>query len=418
MSASKVEETPSSGLTRAGFTHTALSALLLALPLGEPAAAAEVFIQPSGYVGAESNSNLDLTPGGQAEVTGYLADVASVIGIATPNSSTTIKPRVDYRNYPTDAGDNRVEEFLDFNSSYKSQRSSASIGGTLDHRDELNAELTPAIYDEINPTQPTAPQTGRTITGATRDSEYVVPSYSYSLTPRLAAGVSGVYQKINYSPNDDVRYVDFDFYQGKAFLTWTLNQKSDLTFGAYESKYNATRFDSTGKSTGGSLQLNTAWSPLFSTQASVVLQHSDLVSAIPPVFDGSANTWGGSFSAIYKAQTSQFRTDLTRQITPSGGGSVYVNNQIQAEYDRSLSPRLALTAAAIYLQNRALTANASGDGRNYLRNVIEFKWMVARTWFVQGGYQYMWQKYQLDPDGAANNRLYLRFGYQGLNRQW
>jgi hypothetical protein len=30
----------------------------------------------------------------------------------------------------------------------------------------------------------------------------------------------------------------------------------------------------------------------------------------------------------------------------------------------------------------------------------------------------MWQKYQLEPDGAANNRLYLRFGYQGLNRQW
>jgi hypothetical protein len=46
------------------------------------------------------------------------------------------------------------------------------------------------------------------------------------------------------------------------------------------------------------------------------------------------------------------------------------------------------------------------------------KWMIARTWFVQGGYQYMWQKYQLDPDGASNNRIYIRFGYQGLGPQW
>lgn len=401
-------------------TCRSVSAVLLvaATPFVDSALAAEVFVQPIGYVEAESNSNLDLTPGGQPHVTGYLANVSSLIGIATPNSSTTIRPRLDYRNYPSDSGDNRLEEYLDFNSYYKSQRSNASISATLDHRDEFNAELTPALYDPLNPTQPTAPQTGRTVVGATRDSAIIVPSYTFKLTPLLAAGASAVYQKVNYSPNDARRYVDFDFYQGKGFLVWTLNQKSDLTFAGYGNKYNATRFDSTGNSAGGSVQLDTIWSPLFSTQASVSVQHSKIVSTLPPVFDGSVNTWGASFSAIYKGQTSQFRADISRLITPSGGGSVYINNQAQTEYDRNLTPRLTLTGAAIYLQNRALTANVSGNGRNYLRTVVELKWMLARTWFIQGGYQYLWQKYQLAPDGAANNRVYLRFGYQGLNRQW
>jgi hypothetical protein len=395
-------------------------AFWLAAPLLLPGLAigAEVIVQPSAYVGVESNSNLDLTPGGQAEVTGYVANLASVVGIATPNSSTTIKPRLDYRDYPTDKEDNRLEAYLDFNSAFKGQRSSASISGTLDHRDEFNAEQTQALYNDVNPTQATAPQTGRTIVGATRDSIYVVPSYTYSLTPRIAAGVSGLYQKIDYSPNDSSRFVDFDYYQGKAYLVWSFSQKSDLTFGGYGNKYNATKFDSKATAEGGSVDLNTSWTPLLSTRASVVVQHSDIEYEIPPVFNGTVNTWGGSLNATYKAETQTFRTDLSRLLTPSGGGSVYVVDQLQFQYERHFTQRLSLTTAAIYLRNRALTDAASGNGRNYLRSVVEMKWMVARTWFVQGGYQYTWQKYQLEPDGAANNRFYLRFGYQGLDRQW
>jgi hypothetical protein len=397
-----------------------ICALCLAVPLLLPglAVGAEVIVQPSGYVGAETNSNLDLTPGGQAEVTGYVANLASIFGIATPNSSTTIRPRLDYREYPTDRADDRLEAYLDFNSLYKGQRSSASISGTLDHRDEFNAEQTQALYNDVNPPQSTAPQTGRTITGATRDSLYLVPSYTYSLTPRIAAGVSGLYQKIDYSPNDSGRFVNFDYYQGKAYLVWSFSQKSDLTFGGYGNKYSATRFDSTATAEGGSVDLGTSWTPLLSTRASIVIQHSDISYGIPPTFSGTVNAWGGSLNATYKEETQQFRTDLSRLLTPSGGGSVYVVNQLQLQYDRRITQRLSLTTAAIYLQNRALTAAASGNGRDYLRSVVEMKYMLARTWFVQGGYQYTWQKYQLEPDGAANNRVYLRFGYQGLDRQW
>jgi hypothetical protein len=393
-------------------------ALAATLVAAGAARAAEVFVQPSGYVETETNSNLDLTPGGQSEVTGYLADLASVIGIATPNSATTIRPRVDYRNYPEDAGDNRLEAYLDFNSFYKAERSSASIGGTLEHRDLASAELNSATYDPINPNQPTSPQTGHIVNGATRDSAYIVPNYSYNLTPLLSLGVEGVYQKVNFKPNDDGRFVDFEYGQGKAYLIWTLNQKFDINFGAYANKYNATRYDSKATAEGGLVGLNTSWTPLFSTRASVVLQHSEINSGIPPVFDASVNTWGGDFTAIYKAQTQQFRADLSRLISPSGGGGVYVNNQLQFEYDRRMSQRWSLTAAAILLRGIDATQQTTGNGRDYVRTLLETKWMITQTWFILGGYQYISQKYETDPDGAANNRFYLRFGYQGLNRQW
>jgi hypothetical protein len=49
---------------------------------------------------------------------------------------------------------------------------------------------------------------------------------------------------------------------------------------------------------------------------------------------------------------------------------------------------------------------------------VDMKWMMTRTFYIQGGYSYTWQKYEFNPDGAANNRLYVRFGYQGLGRQY
>jgi hypothetical protein len=128
--------------------------------------------------------------------------------------------------------------------------------------------------------------------------------------------------------------------------------------------------------------------------------------------------WGGAMSAVYKGETTQLRGDLSRLITPSGGGSVYVVNQAQVEYDRKLTQRLSFIGAVIYQQDRALTANVAGDGRNYLRTLLDIKWMMTRTFYIQGGYSYTWQQYQLDPDGAANNRFYLRFGYQGMGRQY
>jgi hypothetical protein len=42
--------------------------------------------------------------------------------------------------------------------------------------------------------------------------------------------------------------------------------------------------------------------------------------------------------------------------------------------------------------------------------------MAAPTWFVLGGFTYTGQKYLTDPTGAANNRVYLEVGYQGLPR--
>ena len=387
-----------------------------------PVFAAEIYVQPFAEISAEEDSNLDLQPasypGTVRSVEGYIADAAAVISIATPNSNVAIRPRVDYRDYPSDSQDNRLEEYLDLNGSFRTQRSKGNVYFGYQRRDEFNAELSSALYDDFNPVHPTSPETGRTVVGATRESLILMPDYSYSITPLTAVGVSAIYQQLKYTPDNSTSAVDFNYYQAKAYLRWTLDQRNELTLGGYGSKYDATHFDSRATAGGATLTLDTSWSPLLSTSAGVVYQRTNIDTTIPSPLQKVANPWGATFSAVYKAEVDQFRMDAGRVITPSGGGGIYVNDQLQFQYNRNLTQRLQFTGAVIALRNRGLTSNVSGDDRTFVRTVIESKWMITPTWYVQGGYQYMWQRYELDPDGAANNRIYIRFGYQGRDRQW
>jgi hypothetical protein len=383
-----------------------------------PTFAAEVYYQPQASLTVEGDTNLDMEPGSRTRTEGNVASLATVIGISTPTSDSTIRPRVEYRDYPQDSGDNRFEGYLDFNSTQRWQRSTAAVFGSLEHRDEVNAEFSSALYDPINPVSPTAPQSGKAIIGATRDSALLVPSYNYKFTPVIGAGVSGIYQHVNYSPNDAFDHVDFNYYLGKAELTWTVTQRSELSFGGFDSKYQATRADIHATASGGTLDLQTSWTPLWSTTLSAVYEHANVTETQPQVLNSTANAWGATASVTYKSQVGQFRLDAGRLITPSSGaGALYVNDQIKTQYDRQLSERFGFTAALIGLRNRGLTGNVAGDDRKYLQTVLEAKWMLTRTWFVQGGYQYGWQKYEVDPDGAANNRVYVRIAYQGLGPQ-
>ena len=384
--------------------------------LAAPVPAAQVYVQPTASLGAENDSNLDLAPGSNQSVQGYLANAGAVFGIATPSWDSTINARLDYRDYPKDSSDNRLEEYLDFRSDYNTARSHAAISGTIDHRDDFNAEFSSAYFDEINPVQPTNPSTGQAVTGETLTSVLLQPSYSYRFSPVIGAGVSGIYQKFDYTPTF-LGHSDFDYYQGSADLNWKFSPRQELSFGAFGSKYQATRIESSATGAGPSVSLDTSWSPLLSTNATITYQHTNIDQSTPPAVNTDLNTWGGNASAVYKSQISQYRLILSRFVTPSGGGGVYVNNQAQVQYNRNLTERLEFTGAVIGIKAAQLPSNVNTLDRSYMQTAVELKWMIRPTWFVQGGYQYTWQKYTSSPDGAANNRIYIRLGYLGLPPQ-
>jgi hypothetical protein len=381
-----------------------------------PTFAADIFVQPTATLTAENDSNLDLDPGGNPTVQGYSASLSALTGVATPNSDSLIFTRLDYRDFPKDREDDRLEGYLDFKSDYSTALSHASINGSIDRRDQFNAEFSSAFYDELNPNQPTNATTGKAVVGGSITSILLQPSYSYKFTPILGAGVSAIYQSAFYTPTV-VGLDNFNYYLGKAYLDWSLSPRSELTFGAFGTKFEATRITSDANGGGVSVELDSDWTPLFSTNATVLYQHDNIEIGLPAPLNASVNTWGAILGAAYKTPVTQYRFNLGRNVTPSGGGGVYINEQAQFQYIRNFTQRLIFSGAIIGIKSSELPSNLNEDNRSYMQTAVDLKWMIRRTWFVQGGYQYSWQKYVLDSDGAANNRIYIRVGYQGLAPQ-
>jgi hypothetical protein len=72
----------------------------------------------------------------------------------------------------------------------------------------------------------------------------------------------------------------------------------------------------------------------------------------------------------------------------------------------------------MYIRSHSLAGVAAGYSTSYRRADLSLKWMLTRTWFMEGGYGYLWDKYLPQLGGALDNLAYLRFGYQGLPRQY
>ena len=391
--------------------------LVLAAVLGTSAAqAAQVFYQPLASLGVENDSNLDMDPGGSKAVQGYLADVATVVGIDTPEWSTLLRPRLVYRIYPKSSVDDRLETYLDLSSSYKTQRSIASLAASYQHLDEINAQFAPPTFNDIVPNQP-APTNSRVATGATQDTAFLSPKYVYSFTPTIGAGVSGNYEDVRYSPSDGSSHQNFDYYQGRAFLNYALNFTSTLTFGGMGSKFQTKEVDSQATGSGALVDLTTLWTPLLTTVEELNYQHTKLDSSFPSPIDASVNKIGGFVDVSYKTELDRFRLVARRSIAPSGGAAVYTTDRLQLQCDRTLTARFAITGAVSYIHTRGLTQGLSGEDSRYAQALVEAHYDLTRYLFLQGGYQYAYQRYRADPTSAENNRVYVEIGYKGLAPQ-
>jgi len=393
-----------------------LSVALVVLGAARSVSAAQYYVQPVVTALAQTDSNIDLSPDGGQRVEGYGADAAALISIATPDSETTAKPRIRYATYPKETGLDRLEGVLDFNTLYRTPRNNFSLTGRFDHLNDTQAQTPRAEFNVVNPDSPGTAGTGRIQIGVTRNYLLLQPRYEHQVSQLMSLGVSGLYQTESFSPANEFGHVNFDFYQGNAFIARKFGTRAVFSAGGFASRYEAKDVVSTANAVGANAGLEYNWTETLAAQVDLTYQSANVDSTVPPAFTGTTRNWGGSGGLIWRRQSEALRINLGRTITPGSGGGMYSSDQLQAQYDRDVTERLSYTAAVRAVASRGLWANINSSDRNYARVDLSAKWMLTRTWIVQGGYSYIWQKYRTDPTSANNSQIYFRCGYQGLPR--
>ena len=203
------------------------------LLLSAQAQGAEVYVQPIASLATAYNSNVELAvpPAPRTSAVSYYADASSVIGVATPTSETTILPRLLYNYYPTQHDLDRLEGFLSLNSHFSWQRDRLSLIGYYDHRNDLNAEQPGAQYNTVTPgVGGTTSTSGRVALGTVRDFLEFQPNYAHYLTPLSLVGVAAEYQRAHFTPDDPSGHVDYNYYLGRGYYTYTVSPRLETTF--------------------------------------------------------------------------------------------------------------------------------------------------------------------------------------------
>jgi hypothetical protein len=122
-------------------------------------------------------------------------------------------------------------------------------------------------------------------------------------------------------------------------------------------------------------------------------------------------------TGYYQGEVSRWRATAGRTFIPTGSGGRAESDQVRLQYDRDFSARLSFSGAGIYESRNSLTERGSNNDRDYARADFKLTWLMTSTWFIEGGYSYIWED-RVDATGDAyNNRIFAGVGYKGLGRQ-
>jgi hypothetical protein len=149
----------------------------------------------------------------------------------------------------------------------------------------------------------------------------------------------------------------------------------------------------------------------------VFYERDESQGSLPIPFEETESNWGGELTAFRKLQVSEWRFTAGRAFIPTGDNGKSVSDFFRVQYDRMLSERLSFKGVARYDSRSGLTDIGGGQDRDYARADLSLRWFATRTWYVGGGYSYIWEDRASATGDAQNNKIYVNFGYQGLNRQ-
>lgn len=400
-----------------GLIGTVFATLVIALPAG-PANAADTYVQPSFELRLESSSNRSLDPvtDSDSDSIGTILDGSALIGIATPKGETTIRPLIKFQDYSDRKEVQQFEGFLDIRSAYSTPRTKFDLVAGYSYRDTYTAELADAAFDELNPDDPTTPETGSNVIGKTRQRFDFRPSYRYKLSERMSIGGELLYQGTRYSGEPSSELVDYDFAEASASLAWQVSPRRNIEIGGFASKYEATDLADQTEAYGATVTFKQQWSEMTGTIVEVLYEQDDIVSSVAP-FNQDSSGIGATLISYWKGEVGEWRMAAGRTFTPTGRGGKSTADQIRVQYNRQLSERLKFKGAARYVRDEALDAANSGGDHDIGRMELAVHWLASPTWLIGTGYTYTYKERGSDPEAADDNMFFLAFLYVGRGRQ-
>jgi hypothetical protein len=345
---------------------------------------------------------------------GYNALVAVDYLRLTPRSDFRLTPRLTLQD-STLASLHTFQAQVDMLEHYRTQKADLQIAAQYYRQDTYNAEYGIVDFNPVNPQSPDSVGSGYLITGDTRTSYHVAPSFSYAFTQRLSGEADVSATAVRYSIDVPGALVSFNSSFVDLNAVWAYSERTQLSAGPFFTIYdptennvqdNAVRSNTYGVDIG----IRHRWTEETRSTLTARIGRDEFDQ-----LDGTKRTgtqWGLEWGGVLKGRVSQISYRIGRFLEPSSVGSELALSQVRINYTRGLSARWQAVGSARLAYLDSLARNTGNRDRVYGQAFLRYA--LTQEWYLSGGYNFAWQNIPENPHATHSHGVFLTIGFQGL----
>ncbi len=399
--------------------RSVLLAGTLLLAAGGVAAQQTTFV-PQMETSAEwaSNRTLQVPSAPSSEL--YSATVGGDLLRRTPVSDLDLRPLLTYQHDSQISQVDNLQALVDLISHYHTLRGDYSFSAEYQRQDSFNALYGTAVYNPLNPNGPDTQGTGQVVTGITRTSYTLAPSFSYDLTQRTSlVGIAGL-DSVHYSEDIPGELVSYNSPEVEMDLMYAVSPAGRIGFGPYYSLYDpinsnegSVRENSYGINLNYNYNFSFRYLNISHTTINIRVEH-DTSDAAPGIPATSGTTMGFEWLGFHKFLTSSIQYSIGRFLEPSSFGARTSVDQIRFQYLRRFSERLSLNSAVRVTRNTDIGSSVQDNGNRDRANAMaSLSYLVTPEWSVSAGYRYAYLDLPSSTSAAHSNAIFISVGYHG-----
>ena len=378
-----------------------------------PAVASSWDFNPRVEIGGMYNDNYRLAQDAadKVNVSGATLDAQLGMRLLTQTSEIALVPRITSSYFPNDTHDESTNGYFDLKAGHKTLKGNYGIVGQYANESVIYSELLPASFPGVGLGEIVGSESGRVSVINRRRLGRLAPTMTYDLTPLRHLHLDAEYLNATFDKSA-LQQIGFKNFMARAGMGFDLSQKTTFTASVI-----GTRFEPDGLNITNSYGVETQLD-VHPTQITRYYFRLGAVRSVADFPTGHISSTGltGGAGVTWTYQVTQYVLDAVQGVSPSSSGAVVDHSEVRFRVVRAFRPRLSgfVGVRAITLRG-AVGQGLQVQGSDYLAGTGGFEFQMTRNYRLAGEYDYTWERFQGEPNAAAN-AVILSIVYQPLSR--
>jgi hypothetical protein len=379
--------------------------------------AAEWSVEPSVGLRTDYNDNINLSPLPHPSVWGVKLSPDVKFSGETETLKVTGGLNLSINRYFGEDGLDTVDHTLSLRSDYKAERD--LVGLNIDSiRDST-------LVSELATTGVVQARRQRSLLTAN-------PTWSRALTEATSLRASYSYTDVHYDDTAGTSLINYGDQSASVGIQSKLDERNSVNVAAYYDRYETKPAQFRANTYGVQGGYDHAFSETLQGSFIVGLRRtqstiaSDALVCDGPIINGLCLGTVTEVTSVQKETSSgytlnaslakRWETDtvsgqLSREINPSGVGSLIQTDRIQVIWTKEWSPTLSSNISAAAYRSRYIGGVVTDSNSRYYTVEPRLTWRLAEGWALDAGYSYARQNYETAPVTATANVVYVNLSY-------